>query len=268
VVILGARLDFTPNDVGKRRARRKIYQEVFFTDADIAKRLEGFVSPIGLGFPKSAVKLETRAYSNVSVGDALRASISDPYLMEPVQINGEAFIAGSIDLYPIEVGYELANETVAVFPEGLGFIEQSAIESSFGIPHVSNWSPFQLFGLNHNARIRQYTSFYSRYWVDDSDFSEAEDNLFTPVALSILENRVSTSIPEDLDEFDRMIQAQWELGYRRGQEALRQLPNSKAHIRNMNAANSTRETRLEGKRERQRLMVLPPQTVRPSVNSD
>jgi hypothetical protein len=237
-VILGAKLLFGPSDVGQPRLGRRLYEEVFFTDVEIARALKGFLSPIGVSFPKSAVRLTTTSITGATLGDAIRVSISDPYLMAPIRLGKHYYAAGTIDLYPLEVAYEIANEVTTIFPQDFDFVEQSAIGSSFGI--------------DDNLRLRQYTAMYARHWIDYSDFNEIQNEIFKPLKVDLLGNRITTNIPDDLTEFRRMVLAQWDLGRRRALEAVSLPPDYKGHIRGFTKNSASKETLIEVARQRVR----------------
>lgn len=185
------------------------------------------MSPVALSFPNSTVSVDTQVITNQSLGTAVRVSISDPYLINPVQINNTYFLGGAINLYPIEMAYELADEVAMVYPNAQDFLGQRALASTFG--------------FDNNARLREVTKMYADYWVDFSDFEALGDHHFNVVEADIMRNRLKLRLPEDLGTFRAAIQAQWEFGYNRAVEALQQPPNSKSHVRNINQNNTSRE---------------------------
>ncbi|MEK6706122.1 MAG: hypothetical protein AABZ06_10060 [Bdellovibrionota bacterium] len=85
---------------------------------------------MAISFRNGAIEFQTSAIFDASIGDAMRVSISDPYLMMPVRLSRDFYIAGTIDLYPLEVAYQLADEIAAVFPSKFDLIEQSTTGSS------------------------------------------------------------------------------------------------------------------------------------------
>jgi hypothetical protein len=234
-VIIGAKLHFGPEDVGEKRDGRALYEETYFTDQEIAAKLDGFTSPVAELFPDAAIDRTTATITDRPISDAVRASISDPYLMEPAKLGKDYFVAGTIDLHPLEVANRLADEVAAVYPSKYDLIEGSAVGSSFGD--------------NGNVRLRKYTSSYARYWIDYSDFSPIKDALFGPIQIELRKNLLTTNFPDDLDEFRRKIKSQWYFGYQRGIEAAHQAANSKAHIRGMNDGNSSQATLEEAREE-------------------
>ncbi len=220
VVIIGAKLNFTPEDVGQESEDKKIYQEVFFTDIETSDLLRDMSSPIAVSFPNSAISFDTQVITNQSLGTAVRVSISDPYLMNPAQIDEIYFLGGAINLYPIEIAYRLANTVAMVYPNALDFLGQRTLASTFG--------------FDNNTRLRKVTNMYADYWFDFLNFEALGDHRFNVIEVDIMRNELRLKLPKDIETFRADIQAQYEFGYNRAVEALQQSPNSKNHIRGIN----------------------------------
>ena len=93
ILVVGGTTAFTPDDIETPRRGRKLYHETYFTDPEIAKLIEGFQSPIGQAYPNSAVALDTKVFTDFSVGDAASISIRDPFLMKPLRRGDQYFTA-------------------------------------------------------------------------------------------------------------------------------------------------------------------------------
>ncbi|HSE67085.1 MAG TPA: hypothetical protein VLB12_08870 [Gemmatimonadales bacterium] len=92
-VVVGATAGSSPGEVETPCKGRKLYQESYFTDPEVARLIEGFKSPIGQAYPNSAVSLDTRVYTDLSVANAASISIRDPFLMKPRR-HGEEYFTG------------------------------------------------------------------------------------------------------------------------------------------------------------------------------
>ncbi|HSR90167.1 MAG TPA: patatin-like phospholipase family protein, partial [Gemmatimonadales bacterium] len=152
IVVVGATAAFSPHDVETPRKGRKLYEETYFTDPEIAKLIEGFKSPIGQAYPNSAVSVDTKVFTDFSVGDAASISIRDPFLMKPLHREGQYFTGGNIDLYPLELARHLASEVVMTFNSGMVDFELLAIDVTLG--------------YNMNDRLRTITGRSVDHWVD------------------------------------------------------------------------------------------------------
>lgn len=226
VVIIGSKLNFGPQDVGKRVAHEKLYQEVFFTDTETANLLRNTISPVAISFPNSAVSLYTQVITTQSIGTAARVSITDPYLINPAQVEDTYFLGGSIDLYPLEVAYKLGYQVAMVYPDAQDFLGQSALGSSFG--------------FDNNAQLRKVTGMYADHWIDFSNFESLGDHHFSVVGMNVMKNKMKFNLPQDLETFREAQQAQWEFGYARAVEALQQPHNSRNHIRGITRQNTSK----------------------------
>ena len=78
IVVVGATAAFSPEDVETPRKGRKLFQETYFTDPEVAGLIEGFKSPIGQNYPNSTVSVDTKVFTDLSVGNAASISIATP----------------------------------------------------------------------------------------------------------------------------------------------------------------------------------------------
>jgi patatin-like phospholipase len=240
IVVVGATAAFTPNDVETPRRGRKLYQETYFTDPEVAKLLEGFQSPIAQAYPNSAVALDTRVFTDFSVGDAASISIRDPFLMKPLRRGDQYFTGGNIDLYPLELARHLASEVVMTFNTGMVDFELLAIDVTLG--------------YNMNDRLRTITGRDVDHWVDATgiksrDFTldpklrrgfpklfELKENYPQDQVLMIRDSKGRPSkesyvVTAEM-EFMRRALVAYDRGYDRGIEAIGEVTQgSTAHIR-------------------------------------
>jgi predicted acylesterase/phospholipase RssA len=132
-VILAAKANFGPKDVGMQMPRTPMFTQVFFTDQDTAKYLRGRRSDIQKMFPGSYVDKKTEVITDASLTQAYRASISDPYFINPARIGEDYYFTGAIDLFPIQLAKDLGAEVMVTLPNtNYGKYDVSAILTSFG----------------------------------------------------------------------------------------------------------------------------------------
>ena len=133
-VIVGSKLNYAQCDVGKSCTNQKAYQEVFFTDPDTATLLKGFKSPVGTDSesPNSAIQADTATVTDGTLGEAVRASISDPYLAAPFKKGENTYGPGVIDLHPVEAAQQLAKEVILVHDSDFGAVQEGAIRQVYG----------------------------------------------------------------------------------------------------------------------------------------
>jgi len=240
-VIVAARPMFGPEEVSVTTSwKRHRYREVYFTDPETARLLEGFDSPtagVDTWFRKSRVLSETEVIVDATVAQAARASIADPYLVNPAIIDGEYFITGAVDLHPLELAYQIADEVVMNYaPPFSRSIEIQGI--------------YDTFGFDANYRLRTVNDHHADYWVDNT-FSDDEDEVFVetvrvdnPLRVLIGDIHALSYGFADYEEYRQIVLRDWQLGVVRGYEAVTQgEPNAKGHIRKMERGNTSRQQR-------------------------
>jgi len=206
-IMVTSRANFGPGDVGKQKFA-SMFTEAFFTDPDTAQALQNFRTALP---PGSLVESNTVAFSNVNTETAMRASIADPHLLNPIALNGKYFFTGAVDLFPLELAQSLADEVIVTYPVSLfsGYIDQ-AFDSSFG--------------FSQNRRVLQAINNSTVKWVD---MSGADSIKFDPEPGVTITNKV----PQTLSRFQQGIQTQFDFGYSRMREALNVQAGAVRHIR-------------------------------------
>jgi hypothetical protein len=246
IIVVGGTAAFTPDEIETPRKGRKLYHETYFTDPEIAKLIEGFQSPIGQAYPNSAVALDTKIFTDFSVGDAASISIRDPFLLKPLRRGDQYFIGGNIDLYPLELARHLASEIVMTFNSGMVDFELLAIDVTLG--------------YNMNDRLRTITGRSVDHWVDATGIKSRDFTLDPklkrgfPKLFELKENypqdqplvmRDSEGRPGKHSyvvtaemEFMRRALVAYDRGYDRGIEAIAEVtPGSTARIRYKDSRN-------------------------------
>ncbi|MGE0614114.1 MAG: hypothetical protein AB7P04_00615 [Bacteriovoracia bacterium] len=231
------------------RSGKKIqsFTPTYFTDAQTGALLKDFLYPLARQFPDSKMTEKGLVVTSLDTSQAIRATISDAYLINPLELpNGEVYGAGAHMLHPLELGPTLARESMMMFPGSFGFVPQETLKAAWGI--------------DNNERVRHVTSQYADYWIDGSD------NPFAPIAnfnehldLGAADgHKVWIGLPNRFEEYVRGVRLQWEEGRLRAIEALSApYKNDKAHIRQMNEANTSKETREAVAKYRKRRQTLP-----------
>jgi hypothetical protein len=214
-IIQSSKVLFKPSDVGHKRSGAPLFQQVYFTDTDTAEALRGFKSPVKKIFPKSSVAENVEIRSDVTMAQATRGGISDPFLINPGEINGQYYFTGAIDLLPMELAHEIADEVISTYPATLftGF-QDLAIQSAFG--------------FNQTDRALKAIQDTDVKWIDVSGIAEVN---FEPTSFLIF---LKNQIPKTKEAFDAGVQGQYDFGYTRTQEALKvqsDRKNVRTHLR-------------------------------------
>jgi hypothetical protein len=220
LLIVATRTEIGPEDKGQTRAGRKLFQEIVFTDPDTARYLADFEAPVGHYFPDSSYMIDADVRVGATLFDAVRASISDMYFVEPYLYQGERYVTGGFDLH-VELARGMAREVAVTWIAGYDpILSDAAVES--------------VLGYRLNQRLRLSTAGYADWWIDISDKKDWGEMKF----------RILQGVPEDYETFLDLARQQYEMGYCRAREGLTQAErNEKRHIRNVGSRNTFKSVR-------------------------
>lgn len=222
-IIVATRTRFRPKDVGSLILWRKLFEETYFTDVETARYLEGARSEIAQRYPDSSVTARTRVETQWTLAEAVRASIADPFLLPPFEKDGQTYMAGSHNLYPVELARELADEVILTAPEAFGEVENLVFESTFGLSDAE-----RLKDLAKSKRVD--------HWVDftriGSELFQVKPDLKFPFWFTDSLVKLSTNVPSALSDYQEMIDTQYATGSRRANESFQQPRFSLEHVRN------------------------------------
>jgi predicted acylesterase/phospholipase RssA len=205
LAIIGAKLLFEPEDVGQPRADRKLYAETVFCDARTAALLDGGDSPVSL--PANAIAERLRTCTDVSMTDAVRASIADMFYFRCHAIGDAHYAGGVIDLFPLELAHRLAPAVIAE--------RKSPFEQQLAVPALRT-----VFGLDGNARHATAHAHDAAAWVDTRDVSTALRGSGVIKKMAWRENRIRLVKPGDVAVHAADVERQWRYGYERAMRAL------------------------------------------------
>jgi hypothetical protein len=158
-------------------------------------------------YPNSFIDKNTEVVTNFNLIEAARHSITDPNLINANKgPDGNYYLSGVIDHYPIELAKHLSKEIIATYPNTpWGDLEENTIEGNFGYSmrsrfdyvknlKVSGW-------IDHRGIIYQYASLGSAR-VDLVNLAKINN----PVQLK----------PSNYADYKRICEIQWEMGKKVG----------------------------------------------------
>lgn len=211
LIMLSALAHFGPRNIGRAKSSN-LFTQVYFTDSETAQVLQNLESPILKLFPQSYLTRETIVITDKPTDQAARASISDPYLINPAKIDNQYYFTGAVDLFPIELAEQIADEILVTYPEELfESYENLAIESTFG--------------FNQTQRVLHSIQHTNVKWIDINGIANVK---FDP-SPSFL--KLVNHVPTNLQSFAKGIQKQYDFGFARAQEAL-VVQKSRLNVRN------------------------------------
>ncbi len=202
LVILGARANFNSSASGRTIGARPMFKTVYFTDADTAKSLKGLPSTTRKLFPRSHVDPQTDVVTNATVSQATRATISDPFFVNPGRIGNNYYFTGAVDLFPIETAKAIADEVLVTYP-------------SVTYDHYENLAIKSSFGFDQQRRSDLAAGQRGVHWINVTGMTNLA---FDPSPLAFV---MVNNIPESHDEFAERVREQYEFGYQRAFQAAR-----------------------------------------------
>jgi len=206
LLVVGSKLNFGPNDVGKPDllGSNKLYTEAYATDEDLAGDLVGRKSSIAEAFPESAVDETTEVYSDRSLGQAARMSISDLMYLEPAKHGDTYFGGGFVNLYPLELALDLGEEVVMLRSLPFDAAEQAVIKATMGYDGNVRREKLNRLG---GARVK---------WVKMQGQDKMYENHgFNPKVerKGLFEPWMTTRVPVDPEAYASQVQAQYDWGH-------------------------------------------------------
>ncbi len=211
LAIVGARLLFQPEEVLRPRAGRKLFAETVFCDPRTASLLHGMKAPWGdRRWGDHAISEELATDVTMPLADAVRVSISDCFYFRCHQHGSHSYTGGLVDLFPIEISRQLADQTMMEFKQ--------SFDQTFSIPA---WRT--VMGLDGNQRLRYVHGQFVDRWVDTSDVSKALARQQVQKRLDWRSGRIKLVPPIDHATHMQHMEDQWNYGYQRGMEACQRL---------------------------------------------
>ncbi len=202
VAIIAGELLYTESDVNRPRKGKKLFAQTVFCERRAASLLEGMTAPSSLdswGETSVAAALRT---DSVPIEEAVRSSVADLYLFRCHTYMGNTYTGGIIDLFPIEIARQLADQVVME--------KKGLYDELISIPALRS-----VFGTHGNRRLSHVLKQKADWWVDTSDMEQAlQANQIERKAVW-LRNRVELVVPGSYDAYVKMIDAQWAYGYQR-----------------------------------------------------
>lgn len=217
--------------IGVKDDQGDFFQEVHFTDAKTAHKIQGFASPMAVSQPDSArIVPEISVDTEMNLYPAVRASGADPFLTELPVYKGQRYITGAINIQPVELAASLADEVIMRYPLDMPDQEFNYLKG--------------IFGFDPRQRAREVANKgLVNFWVDFTDWDDHYKNFgffphFSMKKMVTLKGTSDDGVPDNLIEFQKKIKAQYQYGYERMQEAFaRTSTDPRNYIRRLTPGN-------------------------------
>ncbi|MEW6708884.1 MAG: hypothetical protein AB1403_03595 [Candidatus Riflebacteria bacterium] len=185
------------------------FQAVYYTDprtAQILKENDLLKPFLKKDYPDIPVVDEVLTKTGVTIEEAFRGSISDPFLMEPHFYDNHLHLTGALDASPLELISGLADEVFYLTTQPFTDLQATFFRDAFQ--------------FDPNLRIiRQEMEKGGKYayYMDLVQFP-------TKHSLSLgfvgLKSGIKSYVPKDYNEFRRRIVYQFEAGYKAARDAV------------------------------------------------
>lgn len=207
VAIIAGKLLFSENECGQLRRARALFAETVFCTPRAAALLDGMQSPMSAeAGGGNAIAPDVLTDVTMPLTQAARASVSDMFYFRCHSYQGSHYIGGVIDLFPIEMAHQLAEQVIMEL--------KGPYDKLFSIPALRS-----VLGINGNQRLQHVLQQHADLWVDTSDMEQVlREN---QIAKKIIwqRNRIELRLPVSYEAYVKMIEAQWEYGFERGLSA-------------------------------------------------
>lgn len=241
IVIIGSKIRYSKDEVGRKRGKRKLFKEMIFTGNKTKRRLKNLDSAVGNKYQDSAVHKTACLCTDIPLKAAVRISIADMFYFAPFKFRGAYFMGGAVNLMPMELAGGLSDSVIFEFKqEYKPKIEESALRNILGYSGIE--------------RMKDVHDMYSDFWIDTSDAPAKLKNRYISTRINVNKLCVDLCLPENYETFRSDMLFQWNYGYKRAKETFSfKQKNYKNHIRNINRYNAS-ETLMQkiGKPEEKR----------------
>ena len=200
-LVVGAKMLFSPSEVGQRRGDRKLYQKILMGTQDVLANVP--VETIGIlddNYEYSAVAKAVHLSAEFSMLQAARISMSDMFYIEPVYSNKTYYAGGAIDLVPMELAKVLAQNIICERKQPYKPQEEALVRA--------------VLGFSGNKRLTDLEQqFPCAHWIDTQDGAEQLAGKYCKKGIDWSRFEVTLSFPIDQQEFAEAMEAQWNYGY-------------------------------------------------------
>ena len=226
VALVGSKLLYAPSEVGRKRGRRKLFEQTVFCGPRAAQLLHGALAPLGATeWGNSAVAPHVVTDTTVPLDVAARVSVSDMYYFKCHPHGGAHYMGGVVDLFPIEMAHQLADSVVMEF--------KAPFDQMVSVPA---WRA--VLGTDANHRLRHVHAQHADVWIDTSDIEQALAKPYPRKIMAWRENRVRLKAPPSYPAFVQHMEEHWNFGYARAREAFtRDDPSAQKGMRLVNRYN-------------------------------
>ena len=199
-LIIGSKILFEPNETGRKRGNRKLYQKLIFTDSETAKRINPEKIIIqSENYKKCAVEILPEIRTNVPLLTSCRISVSDMFYVEPVHFQNEYFAGGAIDLVPIELANHLSENIFIEKKQSYNRVEEGFVRT--------------VLGFSGNERLQEIQRQFNGFQIDTTDVKQKLDGHYLKKIINWKNQEIGFTFPKNYQQFRNDMEKQWQYGY-------------------------------------------------------
>ncbi|MGF6907489.1 patatin-like phospholipase family protein [Fusobacterium sp. PH5-44] len=216
IVILGTKLLFGKDKVGRKNRGKKLYKKIIFSDENtsnlLRKKIDESEYKESNVFFNSLIDSKIEIIDNISLLKAARISMSDMFYTRPVYYDNNYYLGGAIDLVPIEIAQMISKDITIEKKQKYTDIESLAVNS--------------VFGYDPNERLSEISKYNPKYIIDTTDVPNVLKGHYVTSKINWSKFQVELNLPENYEKFCEDIDIQWSYGYERGMRALSEKKNN------------------------------------------
>lgn len=206
-IIIGSQILFDSFDTGKARKNKKLYKKTLFTDQITAEKIDlNTIKIQSKNYELSAVDSSIEILTNVSIQKAMRISVSDMFYVEPILYQNQYYAGGAIDLIPIELALEVADEVIFEKKNNYTNVEESLVRA--------------VLGFSGNQRLEEIENKAVNYWIDTTDATQSLNGHYCQKKIDWKNFEIKIDMPYSYEKFVSDMDKQWQYGYDKALKAL------------------------------------------------
>lgn len=183
-IILGAKINYSSDEIGSKRNNRKLFQKVWIPSENcnsaVLERLTALDNAID---PGSAVASTPFILKGLKPLQAARISMSDMFYVAPAQYQGDYYLGGAVDLMPIELALALANQVWIEKKDPYKKFEEGLVNAVFGYSGNKRLEQIKQYQVNQidTTNVKQALAghYVSRSW----DWKKLKLSLSKPTSI-------------------------------------------------------------------------------------
>ncbi len=223
-IIAATKMKVRPEDIGKLTSevekfeRDKTFQEAYFTDSVTAELLSDHkASSIVTDFPSAPFAKEIDFITDQNIYFAARSSITDPFLFNPIEVNGHYMLTGASNVLPINYYNKISDKVHFYYKNGLDTLLEYIFTRTFKTPMAKtlkkNLKGRKDFLITDDSFIIEDGKGGKYNLTIEPDVSGISSSSIRSLVLAIVTRgrtiKIRNRIPESYDQYVKIMSGQY-----------------------------------------------------------